>query len=150
MFWVVASIAVVVAGTVLGGLLCLWCAFTSHRRFRVDTATLSLYSASPPVTTRPITIVPPKHSSTSPLIHTLMREPFIVPTMLPVCCVCRLIRDDTRFSPGRTLWVTQRAYQKTHGVNPSDLALTHTYCPTCFTKVQGAAWQDFQETRTAP
>jgi hypothetical protein len=29
-----------------------------------------LYSASPPATIRPITIVPPKHSSTSPLIHT--------------------------------------------------------------------------------
>lgn len=27
----------------------------------------------------------------------LMREPFIAPTLLPVCCVCRLIRDDTRF-----------------------------------------------------
>jgi len=70
MFWVVASISVVVVGMVLGGLLCLWCAFISVRRFRLDIATLSLYSASPPVTTRPITIVPPKHSSTSPLIHT--------------------------------------------------------------------------------
>src|SRR3982751_6468186 len=69
MFWVVASISVVVAGMVLGALLCLWCAFISRRRLRLDIATLSLYSAFPPLTTRPITIVLPKHSST-PLIHT--------------------------------------------------------------------------------
>ena len=80
----------------------------------------------------------------------LMREPFIAPTLLPVCCVCRLIRDDTRFSPGRELWVTQRTYHKTHGVNPSDLALTHTYCPTCFTQVHGTARQDFREIGSAP
>ena len=70
MFWVVASISVVVAGMVLGGLLCLWCAYISRRRFRLDMATLSLSSAPSPVTTRPITIVLPKHSSTSPLTHT--------------------------------------------------------------------------------
>ena len=80
----------------------------------------------------------------------LMREPFIAPTLLPVCCVCSLIRDDTRSSPGRELWVTQRTYHKTHAVNPSDLALTHTYCPTCFTEVQGTVRQDFQEIGTAP
>jgi hypothetical protein len=71
MFWVVASISVVVAGMLLGGLLCLWCAFISRRRLRSDMATLSLYSASsPPMTTRPITIVQPKNSSTSSLTHT--------------------------------------------------------------------------------
>jgi HSP20 family molecular chaperone IbpA len=80
----------------------------------------------------------------------LMREPFIAPTLLPVCCVCSLIRDDTRFFPGRELWVTQRTYHKTHAVNPSDLALTHTYCPTCFTEVQGTVRQDFREIGTAP
>ncbi|MEO8340868.1 MAG: Hsp20/alpha crystallin family protein [Nitrospirota bacterium] len=80
----------------------------------------------------------------------LMREPFIAPTLLSACCVCRLIRDDTRFSSGRELWVTQRTYHKTHGVNPSDLALTHTYCPTCFTQVQGTARQDFREIGSAP
>ncbi|HSL04146.1 MAG TPA: Hsp20 family protein [Nitrospiraceae bacterium] len=80
----------------------------------------------------------------------LMGEPFIAPTLLPVCCDCRLIRDDTRFSPGRELWVTQRTYHKTHAVNPSALALTHTYCPTCFTQVQGTARQDFREIGSAP
>ena len=32
MFWVVGSISVVVASMVLGGLLCVWCAFIARRR----------------------------------------------------------------------------------------------------------------------
>jgi hypothetical protein len=40
MFWVVASISVVVASMVLGGLLCVWCAFIGRRRSRLDTASL--------------------------------------------------------------------------------------------------------------
>lgn len=78
------------------------------------------------------------------------RETFIPPTLLPVCCACKLIRDDTRFSPGRELWVAQRTYHKTHGVNPSELALTHTYCPTCLTKVQDTVRQDVREIGTPP
>ena len=57
MFWVVASISVVVAGMVLGGLLCLWCAFISRRRLRLDMATLSLSSAPSPLDH------PPHHNS---------------------------------------------------------------------------------------
>jgi hypothetical protein len=52
------------------------------------------------------------------------RDTFIPPTFLPICCACGLIRDDTRFSPGRELWITQQTYRT---VNPSDLALSHTY-----------------------
>jgi hypothetical protein len=78
------------------------------------------------------------------------RETFIPPTLLPVCCDCGIIRDDTRFSPGRELWITQRTYRETHGVNPSDLALSHTYCPNCFTKVQDTVRQDFQEIGIVP
>ena len=55
--------------------------------------------------------------------------------LLPVCCVCRLIRDETRSSLHREHWVTERTYRKTHGVNPADCLLTHTYCPKCFTQV---------------
>lgn len=73
------------------------------------------------------------------------REIFIPPTLLPVCCACGLIRDDTRFSPGRQLWVTQRTYHETHGVNPAELALTHAYCPECFTKAQDTVRVSFQK-----
>ena len=79
-----------------------------------------------------------------------IRETFIAPTLLPVCCICRLIRDDTRFSPGRELWVTQQTYRKNHGVNPTELALTHTYCPKCFTKAQDTVRQYFREIGTSP
>jgi hypothetical protein len=52
--------------------------------------------------------------------------------LLPVCCVCRLIRDETRSSLHGEHWVTERMYRKTHGVNPADCLLTHTHCPGCF------------------
>jgi hypothetical protein len=78
------------------------------------------------------------------------RETFIPPTLLPICCACGLIRDDTRFSPGRELWITQQTYRKTHGINPADLALSHTYCPTCFRKVEETMRQDFKEIGPMP
>ena len=64
------------------------------------------------------------------------RETFITPTLLPICCGCKLVRDDTRLSPGRKLWITPQAYRESHGVNPDELALTHTSCPECFMKTQ--------------
>jgi len=79
-----------------------------------------------------------------------MRETFIAPTLLPVCCICGLIRDETGSTPGLDRWVTQRMYHETHGVNPTELALTHTYCPKCFTKVQDTVRQYFREIGTSP
>jgi hypothetical protein len=77
-------------------------------------------------------------------------ETCLVPTLLPICCVCGLIRDETGYRPHHERWVAQRTYRKTHGVNPTTLALTHTYCPTCFTKVQGTVRQYFREIGSAP
>ena len=57
--------------------------------------------------------------------------------LLPVCCLCRLIRDESGPALDRARWVTQRAYRKTHGVNPADCLHTHTYCSGCFTQVMG-------------
>jgi hypothetical protein len=79
-----------------------------------------------------------------------MKEMFIAPTLLPVCCVCGLIRDETGCRPHRERWVAQRMYRKTHGVNPTKLTLTHTYCPTCFTQIQGTVRQYFREIGSAP
>ena len=79
-----------------------------------------------------------------------IRETFIVPTLLPVCCTCGLIRDETGSTPGLDRWVTQRTYRETYGVNPTELALTHTYCPKCFTKVQDTVRQYFREIGTSP
>jgi hypothetical protein len=55
--------------------------------------------------------------------------------LLPVCCLCKLIRDETGPSLDSARWVTQRTYRKTHGINPADYLQTHTYCPGCFTQV---------------
>jgi len=63
-----------------------------------------------------------------------MKKTLIAPTLLPVCCICRHIRDETEPSPDREHWVTQRTYRKTYGVNPADCPLTHTYWPEGITK----------------
>ena len=79
-----------------------------------------------------------------------MRETFIAPKMLHVCCVCGLIRDETGSSPERERWVTPRTYRTTHGVNPADFLLTHTSCLKCFTKAQETVKQHFREIGTSP
>ena len=79
-----------------------------------------------------------------------MREPFIAQTLLPACCACGLVQDETGAPPGLKRWVTQRTYRKTHGVNPAELELTHTYCPTCFEKVQETITQLFRKSGTPP
>ena len=48
MFWVVASISVVVASMVIGGLVCVWCAFIGRRRFRRNGASLSAHRPPSP------------------------------------------------------------------------------------------------------
>jgi hypothetical protein len=77
-------------------------------------------------------------------------ETFIAPTLLPVCCACGLIRDDAGFPPGLDCWLTQRTYRETHGIDPTRIARTHTYCPECFRKAQNTVRQYFQEVRTSP
>ena len=69
----------------------------------------------------------------------------LAPTLLPVCCVCSLIRDETGSSSDRERWVTPRTYRKAHGVNPANSLLTHTYCPTCFTQAQETVVQYFKQ-----
>lgn len=57
-----------------------------------------------------------------------------MPSLLPVCCMCGLVRDETGYSLDHERWVTRRTYRKTHGAMPADCVLTHTYCPNCFTQ----------------
>ena len=79
-----------------------------------------------------------------------MRDRFIAPTLLPVCCLCGLIRDDRRCPPGLDCWLTQRTYRAAHGIDPTEIAQTHTYCPECFTKVQETMRQYFREIGAQP
>ncbi len=48
MFWIVASISAVVVSMVLGGLLCVWCAFIGRRRSRRDAASLLVHRLPQP------------------------------------------------------------------------------------------------------
>ena len=56
-------------------------------------------------------------------------------SLLPVCCLCGLIRDEIGASLDGARWVTQGTYRTTHGVNPAECLQTHTYCPGCLTQV---------------
>lgn len=64
------------------------------------------------------------------------REARTTARLLPVCCVCGLIRDELGASPDSVHWMTARRYRETYEVNPTEYPHTHTYCPDCFTKVQ--------------
>ena len=72
------------------------------------------------------------------------RKTFIAPALLPVCCVCSLIREKPGPFPDRERWVTPRAYQQTHGVHQAGVLFTHTYCPECFTQVMRTVNQDLR------
>lgn len=52
--------------------------------------------------------------------------------ILPVCCVCGLIRDENKTS-AEEQWVTKQTYRQAHGVDPAICRVTHTYCPACYT-----------------
>ena len=92
-------------------------------------------------------------SSHMSIAHTTppaLRSPtFIAPRLLPVCCVCGHIRDETKSTLHRERWVSPRTYRQTHGAHSTQLALTHTYCPECFTKAQETMQQYFREIRSA-
>ena len=78
------------------------------------------------------------------------KKPFNSPSFLRACCACGLVQDEAGATPGLERWISQRTYREAHGVNPAELALTHTYCPTCFSKVQEIVRQFFQKTGSAP
>ena len=73
------------------------------------------------------------------------KNTFIAPSLLRACCACGLVEDKAGATPGLERWVSQRAYREAHGVRPAELALTHTYCPTCFAEVQEIVRQFFQK-----
>src|SRR5512141_645953 len=79
-----------------------------------------------------------------------VREPFIAPTQLPACCACGLVQEQAGATPGLERWVSPRIYREAHGLNPAELALTHTYCPPCFEKVQETIRQFWLKSRAAP
>lgn len=51
--------------------------------------------------------------------------------ILPVCSVCRKIRDDEGREPGSGEWLSMEMYL----ARKAGLRSSHTYCPQCFTAV---------------
>jgi DNA-binding NtrC family response regulator len=51
-------------------------------------------------------------------------------TMLPVCCSCKKIRDDSGREPGTGEWMSVEKYVHTK----AGLEITSTYCPECAQK----------------
>ena len=52
--------------------------------------------------------------------------------ILPICCVCKKIRDDAGKEPGTGEWMTVESYLwRKAGISPSS-----SYCPECLQKVQ--------------
>lgn len=55
-------------------------------------------------------------------------------SLLPVCCVCGLIRVEPQRPAAPERWVTARIYEETHQIDPREYQFTHTYCPGCYVK----------------
>ncbi len=62
----------------------------------------------------------------------LERKIKIYEKILPVCCVCKKIRDDTGKEHGTGKWMSLESYLTTK----SKIDITHTYCPECAKKIQ--------------
>ena len=50
--------------------------------------------------------------------------------ILPFCCVCGLIRDDTGVEHGKGKWIKAEKFV----IQKTEARVSHTYCPTCHAK----------------
>ncbi len=57
------------------------------------------------------------------------------PRLLPVCCVCRFVRDDTHRG-NQQRWMPAEDFVQTYSLAPIALVFTHTYCPDCLEEVR--------------
>ena len=62
----------------------------------------------------------------------LRRRVKIYENFLPVCCVCKKIRDDTGKTPGQGQWLDLEVFIRTR----AGLEVTSSYCPDCAEQVK--------------
>jgi len=62
----------------------------------------------------------------------LRRKSKAYETILPVCCVCKKIRDDANREPGTGVWLSVEKYMWMK----AGLAASSTYCPECAEKAK--------------
>ncbi len=51
--------------------------------------------------------------------------------ILPVCCFCQKVRDDTGTEAGRGVWQNLENYLVARKLRPDDINCSHTYCDDC-------------------
>ncbi len=64
------------------------------------------------------------------LVRHLLAEVKALKGILPICCVCGLIRDDTGLEEGKGEWMKLDKFV----VQKTDAQVSHTYCPLCYEK----------------
>jgi hypothetical protein len=57
----------------------------------------------------------------------LSRKITLYQSILPMCCVCKKIRDDRRTAPGKGDWVAVEQFIH----DRANLDITSSYCPEC-------------------
>lgn len=72
------------------------------------------------------------------------------PVLIPMCCVCGLIRDDSDLGGPSPNWIDLQQYRQHYGLQSTDLCFTHTYCPTCLVPVQERVRQYVADLRAIP
>ncbi|ODS31284.1 MAG: two-component response regulator [Candidatus Scalindua rubra] len=60
----------------------------------------------------------------------LQRKIKLYEKILPVCCVCKKIRDDTNMEHGTGKWTAMEVYMS----EKANIDVSHTFCPECFKK----------------
>jgi len=61
----------------------------------------------------------------------------VAPFILPTCCMCHRVAGEG--SESEIGWIPLQAYLDRHHLTKADVALSHTYCPTCY-HTQAQAW----------
>lgn len=69
----------------------------------------------------------------------LKRRVKIYEDILPVCCVCKSIRDDTGKEPGAGKWMQMENYIR----DKAGVGVTSTYCPECARKAKEELAREF-------
>lgn len=57
----------------------------------------------------------------------LERKIKLYENILPMCCVCKKVRDDTGKEPGTGKWLSMDQYIR----NKTKIDISHAYCPDC-------------------
>ncbi len=63
--------------------------------------------------------------------YELLKKIKIFETILPVCCICKKIRDDAGREPGTGEWLEFERYL----LRRTGIKVSHSYCPDCLGKV---------------